>query len=107
MLEHHVDLIDDTVALSAEPGRYDDPQDEAEVQRVLTTLRELRTVGGLTQRQIADRMGLRQPTIAGYGARGTSPRVRTLQRYARACGARLTLGLQLIEDPLDPQTEQA
>jgi len=50
---------------------------------------------GLTQEQVASRMGVSQPALAriesSLGSRKHSPSIETLRKYARACGKRLEI----------------
>ncbi|MGA9159830.1 MAG: helix-turn-helix transcriptional regulator, partial [Actinomycetota bacterium] len=50
------------------------------------TLREARRGAGLTQRALALRAGIPQPTIARIEARTVVPRIDTLDRLLSACG---------------------
>lgn len=52
---------------------------------------DLRQRAGLTQRELAERMGTTQPAIARLEGGGTSPTIELLGRLARALGANLTL----------------
>ena len=54
-----------------------------------------RSEAGLTQAEVADRVGTTQSAIARLesGARKHSPSIATLQRYARALGYRLEIKL--------------
>jgi transcriptional regulator with XRE-family HTH domain len=54
-------------------------------------LRKARRDAGLTQRQLADRTGVAQPTIARIERGIADPRARTLERLLRACGYELKL----------------
>ena len=54
-------------------------------------LRAARAHGGLTQRALAARAGLPQPTIAAIESGAQDPRYRTLERLIRACGQELDL----------------
>lgn len=45
---------------------------------------------GLTQTQVAERMGVKQPTVSGFETEESDPRLSTLQRYARAVNACVT-----------------
>jgi len=49
---------------------------------------------GLTQAQLAERAGLKQPAVARFEAGGTMPTIPMLERLAAALGMRLTLELQ-------------
>ena len=52
-------------------------------------LREARGRAGLTQAEVARRAGVAQPAVARIEGGGSSPRVDTLERLLRACGATL------------------
>jgi HTH-type transcriptional regulator/antitoxin HipB len=49
---------------------------------------------GLTQAQLAERAGLKQPAVARFEAGGTMPTIPMLERLAAALGLRLTVQLQ-------------
>lgn len=66
-------------------------EDAEELQRIVDTLVGLRRALGLSQKIVAGRMGVRQPTVSGFENEGSDPRLSTLQRYARAVQARLRL----------------
>ena len=55
---------------------------EHDSRRVVQRLAKLRTDRGLTQAQVARRMGTTQPYIARLEAGGNDPRLSTLLRYA-------------------------
>jgi transcriptional regulator with XRE-family HTH domain len=50
-------------------------------------VRELREARGLSQRQLAERMGTTQSTVARLEAGGTRPTLTTLERVASALNA--------------------
>jgi len=54
-----------------------------------TLLREARRHAGLTQRELARRTGVAQPTVARIEAGVAQPRVETLERLLAACGQTL------------------
>lgn len=54
---------------------------------IVEQLVSLREVAGLTQGDVAARMGTSQPVIARLEAGGRDPRLSTLERYARSLGA--------------------
>lgn len=58
-----------------------------------TTLAEARKRAGLTQTQVADRLGSTQSDVSKLERRG-DVRLSTLRAYARAIGVRLQVGLQ-------------
>lgn len=70
-------------------------EDADELQRLIDTLVHHRKALGLSQKDVAVRMGVRQPTISGFENEGSDPRISTLQRYARAVEARLRLRIQV------------
>jgi DNA-binding XRE family transcriptional regulator len=53
-----------------------------------------RTRAGLSQAQVAERMGTSQSTIARLESGRTLPSLRTLDRYARATGSKAVLRLE-------------
>jgi len=56
---------------------------------------------GLSQGEVAERMGTSQPAVARLEAGQVDARVSTLQRYADAVGARLRLGLDRPQPTLE------
>lgn len=50
---------------------------------------DARSAAGLTQSELARRVGVSQPAIARLESAGANPRLRTLDRVVRACGRRL------------------
>lgn len=65
---------------------YHDAQTRSRLVDLLVKLRNRR---GLTQRAVADKMGVKQPTISGFETEGSDPRLSTLLRYARSVDATL------------------
>lgn len=68
-------------------------EDVAERHSILDRLVGLRRHRRLSQRAVAERMGVGQPTVSGFETENSDPRLSTLQRYARAVGAKLRLVL--------------
>jgi transcriptional regulator with XRE-family HTH domain len=66
-------------------------EDVQERHSIVDRLLALRRHHKLSQRTVAARMGVRQPTVSGFETEDSDPRLSTLQRYARAVGARLRL----------------
>jgi transcriptional regulator with XRE-family HTH domain len=58
---------------------------------VATLVREARRTAGLTQAQLAERMGTTQSAVARLETGGANPRVATLDRALRAAGHSLIL----------------
>jgi ribosome-binding protein aMBF1 (putative translation factor) len=71
---------------SAFPGFRDIGRDR---QRVVSDLAASRRSLGLTQTEVAERMGTSQSAVARLEALGGDARVSTLERYAAALGCRL------------------
>jgi DNA-binding XRE family transcriptional regulator len=71
---------------------YDSLEDEFSA---LAALLEARGKAGLTQAEIASRMGVSQPVVAriesSLGSQSHSPSLHTLRRYAKACGMKLVI----------------
>ncbi|HXG76625.1 MAG TPA: helix-turn-helix transcriptional regulator [Gaiellaceae bacterium] len=70
---------------------------------VWSLIREARRRAGITQAELARRVGTSQPAIARYERARALPDLDTLQRIVQACG--LELRLELAEP--DPQREAA
>ena len=71
---------------------------QAEEFALLDQLLQARRRAGLTQAEVAARMGTKPPAVArleaGGGSRQHSPSVATLRKYADAVGCRLEIRLQ-------------
>lgn len=66
-------------------------EDASSRHRVLDELVRRRKDAKLSQAAVARRMGIRQPTVSELESEGSDPRLLTLQRYARAVGARIEI----------------
>jgi predicted XRE-type DNA-binding protein len=77
----------------------DDPEFRASLEdaharsQLLEACLTRRTQQGLTQASVAHAMGTTQSAVSDLEAGGTDARLSTLQRYARALGLRLTVGV--------------
>ncbi|ELP3923320.1 helix-turn-helix transcriptional regulator [Escherichia coli] len=60
-------------------------------ERLQATLAAWRQAAGLTSAQVAERMGIKPPTVSRMEKNATKMSYETLVRYARACGVRFTL----------------
>lgn len=58
---------------------------------------DVRTRAGLTQEELARKMGTTQPVVARLESGRTRPSMRTLERLAEATGSRLLIGFEPIE----------
>ena len=70
---------------------YDAQADEFAVARELIAAR---TKAGLTQADVAERMGTTQSTVARLEGGKAVPSMRSLQRYAQAVGCRAVVRLE-------------
>ena len=57
--------------------------------RLLRDLVAMRAAHGLTQAEVAERMGVSQPTVAAFERYDANPTLSTLRRYALAVEARM------------------
>lgn len=55
------------------------------------TLQKWRAEAGLTSAQVAERMGVKPPTVSRMERNATKMSYETLMRYARACGVNFRL----------------
>jgi transcriptional regulator with XRE-family HTH domain len=58
----------------------------------------LRILRGLTQEQLAERVGTKQPSIARLESGKTAPRLDFLRRVVEALGGKLTILIELEEE---------
>ena len=73
-----------------------------ELQAVARLIRDARTEAGLTQAELARRIGTRQPVVSRWEGGQDEPRLSTLARLMRACG----LSLTLVAEPDDVDRAQ-
>lgn len=76
-----------------------------------TLIRQARLDAGLTQAQLAERLGSSQPEVARLERAGANPTVRTLDRVLRATGHRLqaravAAGVEVDESMLRRQLKE-
>ena len=86
---------------------YDALEDEF---AALSALLEARTLAGLTQADVAARMGVSQPVVAriesSLGKKDHSPSLHTLRRYASACGMKLIIQMVAVNPAQTPHPAQ-
>ena len=68
-------------------------EDEARIAAFRALVYRLRTEAGLTQSELAGRMGTTQSAIARMEGGGTRPTLETLEKLATAVGAELVVGV--------------
>jgi transcriptional regulator with XRE-family HTH domain len=68
-------------------------EDETQRQQLVSALVSVRVGQGLTQVEVARRMGVTQPTVSAF-EKGMDSRVKSYQRYARACGVELRIRIE-------------
>ena len=68
-------------------------EDEARISEFRELVYRLRTEAGLTQAELAGRMGTTQSAIARMEGGGTRPTLETLEKLARAIGQELVVGV--------------
>ncbi len=77
---------------------YDGLADEFAALRELLSARQR---AGLTQADLAKRMGVSQPVVAriegNLGSRKQTPSLATLRKYAEACGQRLVIRFESVK----------
>ncbi len=94
----HKQMIDMMLDDSAVKARYDA---QAADFALLDELLSARERAGLTQAEVALRMGTKTPAVArlesGGGSKGHSPSIATLKKYAAVVGCRLEIRLRPSE----------
>lgn len=79
------------LADAATRAEYDAMAGEFEISRELVAARSR---AGLTQGEVAERMGTTQSVIARLESGRSAPSMRTVQRYAQAVGARAVVRIE-------------
>lgn len=86
-------LKTDLLANPATKAEYDALSDEFDMARELITARSR---AGLTQADVAQRMGTTQSVIARLEGGKRHPSMRTVQRYAQAVGGRVVVRIETV-----------
>jgi transcriptional regulator with XRE-family HTH domain len=96
----HEQLVKKMLKEPAVKAEYDA---QAEEFALLDELLRARQRSGLTQAEVAAKMGTKPPAVArlesGGGSRRHSPSIATLRRYAEAVGCRLEIRLRPPRKP--------
>lgn len=79
------------LAESDAQAEYEKLADEFDMARELIAARHR---AGLTQAEVAKRMGTSQSTVARLESGGRQPSMQTVQRYAKALGCRAVIKLE-------------
>jgi transcriptional regulator with XRE-family HTH domain len=66
-----------------------------------TLLKQARTAAGLTQKELAGRLGTTQSSVARLESPRSNPRVGTLERALRACGMEMSLTARPAKSSVD------
>jgi transcriptional regulator with XRE-family HTH domain len=72
-----------------DPEVIDSQEDDTSLAELMRLLNEFREHHELTQKMVADRMGTTQSAVSDLERTAGDPRMRTIQRYARAVNASL------------------
>ena len=70
-------------------------KEKADEMRLELRIAEIRELCNVTQAQLAEAMGVKQPTIAGLEREGNDLRLSSLKRYVETMGGRVYLGIDL------------
>jgi len=86
-------LAEKLASMTQEERRaYDEYDAEAEAQiRTAELVYEMRTKAGLTQSELARRVGTKQPYVSAIESGGQAPTVATLMKLAKATGNRIVV----------------
>ncbi|HBH7068524.1 TPA: helix-turn-helix transcriptional regulator [Enterobacter cloacae] len=68
---------------------------KVEVMRRIVALNQLREELNVSQTELANAMGVKQPTVAKIEQPGNDPRLSTLKRYVSALGGELSIYVTL------------
>lgn len=100
MTETFRDQLDAHIAKSMKnPGYRAAYEDSQARNAILDALVAARRSQGITQNVVAQTIDVTQSTVSQFESEGSDPRLRTLQRYARAVGMRVVFTLAPVEVP--------
>lgn len=90
---HHGASVDDWFAEeeTKRPGFLAEVDEEVERMAIAHKLKELRLSAGLSQAQLAKRIGTKAPGVARMESGKFAPRIGVLQKVASALGVRLRI----------------
>jgi len=74
-------------------NEYDELEEEFKLIHTLISMRE---ESGLTQGEVAQRMGTKGPNVSRLESGKSNPSLKTLVNYASACGFKLDLGFKHV-----------
>ena len=94
---HHPSWREVRDTFLADPDVQQDYQDLAPRFSVVRQLISLREQHGWTQRELADRAGMKQPQLARLETGQVEPKLDTLQRLAEAMGCRVRVSFEPAE----------
>jgi ribosome-binding protein aMBF1 (putative translation factor) len=97
------DLRERRMDSPAARAAYDQARSAYEIGRMVRELREAR---GLSQRELAARMGTTQSVVGRLEAGGSRPTIVTLDRVAQALGVRLEVRFHDVQGPSRPRTRR-
>lgn len=87
-----------------EPGYAKRFERESSAFRVGVQLQVAREQAGMTQQQVAERMGTKKSAVSRLENNAGDVRLSTLQRYAEAVGCRLVIDVAKLEEEPKPAT---
>jgi ribosome-binding protein aMBF1 (putative translation factor) len=98
---HHGSSVNDWFAEeeARHPGFLAEIDEEVERMALAHKLRELREAAGLSQAQLAKRVGTKAPGIARLESGRFAPRIGVLRKVASALGARLRIDFDASKNP--------
>lgn len=93
---------------ASDPQAYDEGYEEATLaDSIAQLIYDARTAAGITQSDLAERMGTSQSAIARLEGGGGLPSLATLQKLARTLGLRLRVELTPRSEVVDVKAMQA
>lgn len=77
------------------PTVVESAREKADAMLLDIRLAELRHLAEMTQAQMAEALGVKQPTIAGMEREGQDMRLSSIKRYVEAFGGKIRLDVEL------------
>jgi transcriptional regulator with XRE-family HTH domain len=74
-------------------------------RHLMESLKAIRKRRGITQAEVARRMGVSQPAVAAFEHYDANPRMASIRRYALAIGAEFTVEVRETDSDSDYSTQ--
>ncbi|MAR71623.1 MULTISPECIES: helix-turn-helix domain-containing protein [unclassified Halomonas] len=87
----------ETLISREDPALVERARKKADAMLLELRIADIRKLAEMTQREMADALGVKQPTIAGLEKGGQDVRLSSIKRYVEAIGGKVSLTIELAD----------